>query len=108
MNLYRRNGLHGLLHLNYRGGNLAPSIPLEIQLQLKEKLAQPEGMVSYKAIQIWLKETHGLDVPYSTIFGTVKYRLKACLKVPRPYAENDDQAAVDDFKKTSQPALMES
>ena len=88
MNLYRRNGLHGLLHLNYRGGNLAPSIPLEIQLQLKEKLAQPEGMVSYKAIQIWLKETHGLDVPYSTVFGTVKYRLKACLKVPRPYAES--------------------
>ena len=77
-------------------------------MQLKEKLAQPEGMVSYKAIQIWLKETHGLDVPYSTVFGTVKYRLKACLKVPRPYAENDDQAAVDDFKKTSQPALMES
>ena len=48
--------------LNYRCGNLAPSIPLEIQLQLKEKLAH--------------------------VFGTVKYRLKACLKVPRPYAES--------------------
>ena len=55
VNIYRRNGLHSLLHLNYQGGNLAPSIPLEIQSQLKEKLAQPEGMVSYKAIQIWLR-----------------------------------------------------
>ena len=73
IDLYRSNGLQGLLHLNYRGGNLAPSIPLEIQWQLKEKLAQPEGMMSYKAIQVWLKETHGLDVPYSTVFGTVKY-----------------------------------
>ena len=98
---------HGLLHLNYRGGNLAPSIPLEIQCQLKEKLAQPEGMVSYKAIQIWLKETHGLDVPYSTVFGTVKYRLNACLKVPRPYAENYDQEAVDDFKKNVSTCLDE-
>ena len=33
IDLYRNKGLRGLLHLNYRGGNLAPSIPLEIQLQ---------------------------------------------------------------------------
>jgi hypothetical protein len=33
IDLYRSKGLHGLLHLNYRGGNLAPSIPLEIQWQ---------------------------------------------------------------------------
>jgi len=105
---YRSKGLHGLLHLNYRGGHLAPSIPLEIQWQLKEKLAQPEGMTSYKEIQIWLKETHGLDVPYSTVFGTIKYRLNAGLKVPRPYAEDYDQEVVDDFKKTFQPALMKS
>ena len=81
---YRRCGLTGLLHLNYHGGNLAPSIPVEIQCQLKEKLAQPEGFPSYKAIHAWLKETQGLEVPYSTVFGTVKYRLRACLKVPRP------------------------
>ena len=81
---YRKKGLKGLLKLNYCGGNLAPSIPTEIQAQLKEKLAQPEGFPGYKAIQVWLKETHDLDVPYSTIHGTVKYRLKASLKVPRP------------------------
>jgi hypothetical protein len=49
---YRIRGLQGLLHLNYRGGNLAPSIPVEIKWQLKEKLAQPEGFAGYKAIQV--------------------------------------------------------
>lgn len=96
---YRARGLRGLLHLNYRGGNLAPSIPVEIQLQLKEQLAQPEGFASYKAIRVWLKEKHGLDVPYSTVFGTVKYRLNAHPKVPRPFAEDHDPAAVEAFKK---------
>ena len=84
---YRTRGLQGLLHLKYRGGNLAPSIPVEIQWRLKEQLGRPEGFSSYKEIQVWLKEQHGLDVPYSTVHGTVKYRMKADPKVPRPYAE---------------------
>ena len=102
---YRTRGLNGLLNLNYQGGNLAASIPIEVLWQLKEKLAQPEGFASYKAIQVWLKQTHGLEVPYSTVFGTVKYRLEAHLKVPRPYAVNYDPDAVENFKKNcaSQP-----
>ena len=99
INTYRTRGLNGLLHLNYRGGNLAPSIPVDIQEQLKEKLGQPEGFASYQAIQVWLKEMHGLEVPYSTVFGTVKYRLQARLKVPRPAAVDYDPEAVEDFKK---------
>ena len=96
---YRAKGLQGLLHLDYRGGNLAPTIPVEIQWRLKDQLARPEGFAGYKAIQLWLKETHGLDVPLSTVHGTVKYRLKAGPKVPRPYAEHHDPEAVEDFKK---------
>ena len=100
-NTYRHRGLNGLLHLNYRGGNLAPSIPVEIQCQLKEKLAQPEGFAGYKAVQLWLREKHGLEVPYPTVFGTVKYRLKANLKVPRPYAVEHAPEAMEEFKKNS-------
>jgi transposase len=96
---YREKGLAGLLKLNDRGGNLAPSIPIEIQAPLKEKLAQPEGLASDKAIPVWRKETPGLDVPYSTVFGPVKYRLNASLKVPRPDADDEDPEAVEDFKK---------
>ncbi len=102
---YRQRGLSGLLPLNYRGGNLAPSIPRAIQCELKEKLAQPEGFASYKAVPVWLQETQGLEVPYSTVVGTVKYRLKADLKVPRPYAVDHDSDAVEEFKRngTEQP-----
>src|SRR5512135_1319713 len=107
INTYRTRGLNGLLHLHSRGGNLAPSIPVDIQGQLKEKLAQPEGFASYKAIQVWLNEMHGLEVPYSTVFGTVKYRLQARLKVPRPSAVNDDPEAVEDFKKIVPASLNE-
>jgi hypothetical protein len=49
-----------------------PSIPVEVQGQLKEKLAPPAGFAGYKAIPIWLKETQGLEVPDSPVFGTVK------------------------------------
>ena len=104
---YRTQGLRGLLRLNYRGGNLALSIPVDVQLQLKEQLARPEGFASYKAIQVWLKEKHGLEVPYSTVFGTVKYRLDAHPKVPRPFAEQHDPEAVDAFKKKLPDTLDE-
>jgi transposase len=105
IDIYRTRGLQGLLHLNYRGGNLALPIPVEIQWQLKEQLAQPEGFASYKAIQVWLEETHGLEVPYSTVFGIVKYRLGVHPKVPRPDAVDYDPDAMEEFKKnrTSQP-----
>lgn len=89
-----------MLKLNYRGGNLAPSIPPTIQQEIKEQLAQPEGFSGYKAIQVWLEERHGLPVPYSTVFATVRYRLGATLKVPRPCAIQHDQRAIEDFKKT--------
>jgi len=74
IDLYRRRGLDGLLHLNYRGGNLAPSIPVEIQCQLKEKLAQPEGFPVIKPSKFGSKDT-GVGSPIFNRFGTVKYRL---------------------------------
>src|SRR5512144_1689193 len=99
IDLYRRRGINGLLHLNYRGGNLAPSIPVDIHCQLKQKLAQPEGFPSDKDIQVLLQEAQGLEVPYSPVFGTVKYRLNADLKGPRPSAVDADPEAVEEFKK---------
>lgn len=106
---YRHRGLHGLVQLHYRGGNLAPSIPGEIQGPLKETLGQPEGFSSYTAIHLWLKETQDLEVPDSTVFGTVKYRLGGCLPGPRPYAVDYDPDAVEDFKKNcSRPSKWNS
>jgi hypothetical protein len=35
-------------------------------------------------IQQWLREEFGLEVPYQTLHGIVRYQLKAKLKRPRP------------------------
>ena len=69
---YREKGRKGLLPLNDRGGHLSPSIPIAIQVQLKEKPAPPEGFQGYQAIPGWLPETPDLEVPYSPLHGTVK------------------------------------
>lgn len=97
---YRTQGLEGLLTLRYRGGNVPPSIPPAIQAEIRAKLAQPEGFAGYKDIQGWLLKEKGLEVPYSTVFATVKYRLNGHLKVPRPQGVQHDPDAVEGFKKT--------
>lgn len=52
--------------------------------RLKERLAEPEGFASYKAIQRWLADEHGIGLPYSTVHRIVRYELGAKLKAPRP------------------------
>jgi hypothetical protein len=52
--------------------------------KLKERLSRPEGFGSYKEIQQWLADTCGLELPYSTVHGIVRYELEAKPKAPRP------------------------
>ena len=51
---------------------------------LKDRLAEPEGFGSYKDIQRWLAEEHGVELCYSTVHGIVRYDLGAKPKSPRP------------------------
>jgi transposase len=46
-----------------------------------------------------LKDEFDLDVPYSTVYATVRYRLKAKLKVPRPSNVKADEEEQEEFKK---------
>ena len=41
---YCTRGLNGLLHLNYRGGNLAPSIPGGSPMAIKRKTCSTRGV----------------------------------------------------------------
>ncbi|NER07410.1 MAG: hypothetical protein F6K17_35020 [Okeania sp. SIO3C4] len=66
---------------------------------LKERLNSPEGFSSYGAIVEWLKQEHGLEVKYGTVYQWVRYRLGAKLKVPRPQSNQQDAAAVETFQK---------
>jgi hypothetical protein len=67
---------------------------------LQEQLAQPEGFASYGAIQDWLAQTCGLDIPHSAVYRTVRSRLKAKLKVLRPRSHAVDEQQQQIYKKT--------
>lgn len=96
---YRTEGLAGLLKWNHHGGRrsfLSQAVLIELQQRLTDSRA---GFHSYRAIQHWLLEEQGLAIPYSTVHRTVRYQLKAKLKVARPTSIHRDESAVVDFKK---------
>ena len=97
---YKRGGLDGLLEVK-RAPGAEPTIRGETLERLKQKLSQREGFASYGAIQQWLKQICGLEVPYSTVHRTVRQTLKAKLKVPRPRSTDVDEHQQEAYKKTA-------
>lgn len=96
---YRTQGLAGLLQWNYHGGRRC-ALSEAVLAALQQRLNDPtNGFHSYGEIQRWLLEEQGLDIPYSTVHRTVRYRLKAKLKVARPTSIHRDEHAVVEFKK---------
>ena len=45
---------------------------------------RPEGFASYEARRRWIRQTHGVEVKYTTIYALVRTRFRAKLNVPRP------------------------
>ena len=81
---YTHGGLEALL------GTAAPKPKPEqktlsepVLKKLKQRLAE-EGFSSYVAIQQWLQHDFGLAIPYRTVHGLVRDRLKSKLKRARP------------------------
>jgi len=94
---YEKEGIPGLLIIKTKP-NRKLSIPACILHELKCELEKPEGFSSYKAIQIWLEQKFTLSIPYKTVHGIVRYRLKAKLKVGRKSHVKKDQKKVDEFR----------
>jgi transposase len=97
---YRRGGLSELLAKKNSSGK-PWEIEGEMLEQLQVQLQQPEGFKSYGEIQQWLEQRFGKTVKYKTVHKTVRYRLNAKLKAPRPQSAKQDEQAVSQFKKTS-------
>lgn len=97
---YRRGGLVELLQINKAPGN-ERKIKGEVLADLQRQLQNPEGFSSYGAIVKWLEQKHGLVVEYGTVYATVRYLLGAKLKEPRPQSHQQNEQAVEAFKKTS-------
>jgi transposase len=96
---YESLGLAGFLGMDYQGGAHLRVIPRAVIGELDARLGTAKGFGSFVEIQSWLKDEHGVEVAYSTVHGLVKYGLNASPKVVRPFSENQDPEAVDEFKK---------
>lgn len=82
---YERGGLDALLTTKPLGKPPGQrTLPTPVFEALQVRLDEPEGFASYTEIQAWLRDTYGLDLPYSTLHTLVRYRLGAKLKAPRP------------------------
>lgn len=97
---YRQGGLCVLLEAKTAPGQ-PPKIDGEMLKRLQERLEQPQGFKTYIEIQQWLQQEFGQAFEYKTVHKTVRYRLKAKLKVPRPQSHKQDEQAVSTFQKTS-------
>lgn len=97
---YRSGGLSELLEIKK-----APGAKRKINepaiAALEEELKTGKGFSSYGAIVEWLKQEHGLELEYATVYAWVRYRLGAKLKVPRPPRHKQDEKLVSEFKKNS-------
>jgi transposase len=102
---YREGGLSKYLELEKIPGRPF-SIPEEIKEKLIEILSDPvKGFHSYKEAREWLKKEFNLDMPYSTLYNYIKYKLKAKLKIQRPFNIKRDEVAVEEFKEKFQGEL---
>jgi transposase len=82
---YRDGGLPALLTYKEAGAPSGQkSLPAAVFAQLQARLATTSGLASYVEIQQWLHEAFGLEVPYKTLHGIVRYQLQAKRKRPRP------------------------
>ncbi len=99
---YRTGGLDRLLEPKANLGGRPRSIPGSVIDKLKEELQKPEGFQSYGEIQQWLTTCFGINVPYRTVHGLVRYKLKSKLKVPRPQHIKQNSELRENFKKNCQ------
>lgn len=102
---YRQGGLGKLLEVKASPG-ATPKIQGEMRSRLEEKLKCPEGFSTYGEIVEWLKQEFDLEVKYQTVYRLVRYQLQAKLKIPRPVSKQQDEQAVNLFKKTFPTPLL--
>ena len=78
------------------------TINTDVRDQLLKELADPQGFKSYEEIRTWLKAVEGVEASYKVVHDTVRYQMKAKLKVPRAVGVKHSQEAESEFKKNCQ------
>jgi transposase len=81
--IYAAGGLPALLATYVPAGKPVSLAP-DVLTSLEQVLHRAEGFASYEALRQWLRQTHGVEVKYKTLYTLVRVRFKAKLKVARP------------------------
>ena len=80
---YAAGGLDALLATHVPTGKPVSLAP-EVLASLENALHRPDGFASYEALRQWVRQTHGVEVKYKTLYTIVRTRFRTKLKVPRP------------------------
>lgn len=98
LKLYRELGINGLLEQKKSSGR-PPIINSSAREQLMIELSEAQGFKSYEEIRTYLKAVEGIEASYKVVHDTVRYRMKAKLKVPRAVGIKHNEEAELEFKK---------
>lgn len=98
LKLYRELGINGLLEQKKSSGR-PPIINSSAIEQLMIELSAAQGFKSYEEIRTYLKAVEGIEASYKVVHDTVRYRMKAKLKVPRAVGIKHNEEAELEFKK---------
>ena len=99
LRLYDQKGLAACqaLEMGKKSGSLISGQALA---ELQEKLTSTtDYFTSYKQIQQWLQETHGIKLSYAHVHRYVRYYLQAKLKVVRKSKLKKDAVKEEKYKK---------
>ena len=97
---YREQGLTACLQLEMgrKPGSVISGLALQ---ELQQKLSSTtDYFTSYKQIQQWLQEKHGIPLSYEHVHRFVRYYLKAKLKVVRKSNLQKNAVKEGKFKKS--------
>ena len=85
LQIYAKEGIAQLMEI---GQGVPPAeqraLPEEAYRAVRVRLRENGFPGGYIEVQRWLGQTFGLDIPYKTLHGILRYRLKAKLKRARP------------------------
>lgn len=96
---YEQGGIDQLLNKQSPGCPKGQrTLAEEVYSSLNEKLKESSGFASYIDIQSWVKQEHGMEVSYSTLYKIIRREFQAKPKVPRKSHKDQNEKEVGKFR----------
>jgi transposase len=104
--VYAAGGLAALLATYVPPGRPVSLAP-EVLASLEQALCRPAGFASCEALRQWVRQTHGVEVKYKTLYTLVRTRLRPSFKCRAPVTPKKPEA-ITAFRATCQAYLHQA